>query len=376
MFAMESPRSFFNPARPGPDAHAAYYDPASFSFPPNASANNNPAGHHHSHSPHSRSPHGSPDSFDEFEHRRQQQHHQFGAVQQQPQFVHAPAATLFQYAPQSAASANAHDQRSTSSASPGLTPQLGGGYSTTPSPPPQDMHGAPGQQQQKTFAFIALPGNQVRKRPRRRYDEIERLYACNWPNCTKSYGTLNHLNAHVTMQRHGEKRSPNEFKEMRKQWRKQKKEEAAIQAMHQASYATPPRGDHSHHLHHPHSPMSLGFATPSEFSPIDGAGDHMLSASGSVVPRRMSLPNLGLTPLGLDAMPPFPPAGIHLPSLTLHHQHQQQQEYWMPGAHGGNPHSAPPHPASFLPEPLHMPAQRLPHDSTLLTPLQHHRSDD
>ena len=29
-----------------------------------------------------------------------------------------------------------------------------------------------------------------------------------FPNCTKAYGTLNHLNAHVTMQKHGPKRSP------------------------------------------------------------------------------------------------------------------------------------------------------------------------
>jgi hypothetical protein len=49
----------------------------------------------------------------------------------------------------------------------------------------------------------------VKKRPRRRYDEIERLYQCSWPDCSKAYGTLNHLNAHVTMQKHGSKRSPN-----------------------------------------------------------------------------------------------------------------------------------------------------------------------
>ena len=60
----------------------------------------------------------------------------------------------------------------------------------------------------KTYSFVSLPGNTVRKRPRRRYDEIERLYACNFPGCTKAYGTLNHLNAHVTMQKHGSKRSP------------------------------------------------------------------------------------------------------------------------------------------------------------------------
>ena len=61
----------------------------------------------------------------------------------------------------------------------------------------------------KQYSFVSLPGNAVKKRPRRRYDEIERLYQCNWPNCTKAYGTLNHLNAHVTMQKHGSKRSPN-----------------------------------------------------------------------------------------------------------------------------------------------------------------------
>lgn len=60
----------------------------------------------------------------------------------------------------------------------------------------------------KTYSFVSLPGNAVRKRPRRRYDEIERLYSCAWPDCTKAYGTLNHLNAHVSMQRHGPKRSP------------------------------------------------------------------------------------------------------------------------------------------------------------------------
>ncbi|EIN09564.1 hypothetical protein PUNSTDRAFT_66703, partial [Punctularia strigosozonata HHB-11173 SS5] len=81
----------------------------------------------------------------------------------------------------------------------------------------------------KTYAFVSLAGNAVKKRPRRRYDEIERLYQCSYtlPDgsvCTKSYGTLNHLNAHIGMQRHGEKRSPAEFKELRKQWRKAKKE--------------------------------------------------------------------------------------------------------------------------------------------------------
>lgn len=34
------------------------------------------------------------------------------------------------------------------------------------------------------------------------------MYKCGWQGCEKAYGTLNHLNAHVTMQSHGQKRTP------------------------------------------------------------------------------------------------------------------------------------------------------------------------
>lgn len=34
------------------------------------------------------------------------------------------------------------------------------------------------------------------------------MYKCGWNGCEKAYGTLNHLNAHVTMQSHGNKRVP------------------------------------------------------------------------------------------------------------------------------------------------------------------------
>lgn len=35
-----------------------------------------------------------------------------------------------------------------------------------------------GGKNSKQYAFVELPGNAVKKRPRRRYDEIERLYRC------------------------------------------------------------------------------------------------------------------------------------------------------------------------------------------------------
>ena len=46
------------------------------------------------------------------------------------------------------------------------------------------------------------------KRPRRRAEEVERLYTCNWPGCDKAYGALNHLNTHVRNAEHGPKREP------------------------------------------------------------------------------------------------------------------------------------------------------------------------
>ncbi|CBF84452.1 hypothetical protein AN9017.2 [Aspergillus nidulans FGSC A4] len=72
-----------------------------------------------------------------------------------------------------------------------------------------------------------IPGAQQHNRPRRRYEEIERMYKCGWNGCEKTYGTLNQLNSHVTMQSHGAKRTAGEFKEIRKEWKARKKEENA-----------------------------------------------------------------------------------------------------------------------------------------------------
>ncbi|ERF69515.1 hypothetical protein EPUS_01844 [Endocarpon pusillum Z07020] len=82
-----------------------------------------------------------------------------------------------------------------------------------------------GSRSGQVYSFVPIPGAQQHKRPRRRYEEIERMYKCGWNGCEKAYGTLNHLNAHVTMQSHGIKRTPEEFKEIRKEWKARKKEE-------------------------------------------------------------------------------------------------------------------------------------------------------
>ena len=106
----------------------------------------------------------------------------------------------------------------------GYPPQHGMPYGGHPGavqgPPPTSAGQRPGQvslrimtrkshiYQEKVYSFVPIPGAQQHKRPRRRYEEIERMYKCGWNGCEKAYGTLNHLNAHVTMQSHGTKRTP------------------------------------------------------------------------------------------------------------------------------------------------------------------------
>lgn len=66
--------------------------------------------------------------------------------------------------------------------------------------------------------FVSFSGPTKRRR-RRKYNEIVRLYACNHPKCPKAYGTLNHLNAHVSLHKHGPRRRPDEFREIRRLWK-------------------------------------------------------------------------------------------------------------------------------------------------------------
>ncbi|KAI0229061.1 hypothetical protein L0F63_004719 [Massospora cicadina] len=70
------------------------------------------------------------------------------------------------------------------------------------------------QPSKRVFSFVSMSHTKAKKRHRRRYEEIDRVYKCRFPACSKSYGTLNNLNAHILMQGHGPKRSAFEFKDL------------------------------------------------------------------------------------------------------------------------------------------------------------------
>ncbi|KIJ24852.1 hypothetical protein M422DRAFT_56238 [Sphaerobolus stellatus SS14] len=72
------------------------------------------------------------------------------------------------------------------------------------------------------------PGS--RKRKRRKPEEIERLYGCTWADCTKAYGTLNHLNAHIRTSKHGPKKTKDEFKVIRGYLRAKKNQAKSVQS--------------------------------------------------------------------------------------------------------------------------------------------------
>lgn len=55
---------------------------------------------------------------------------------------------------------------------------------------------------------------QKNRRFRRRYHQIYRKYKCHHPNCTKSYGSLNHLNTHIVTKNHGHRLSKAEFRSL------------------------------------------------------------------------------------------------------------------------------------------------------------------
>lgn len=65
----------------------------------------------------------------------------------------------------------------------------------------------------KSPAASASPAatNKPRRRVRRRYNQILRRFCCSYPQCNKSYGSLNHLNAHIVTKKHGQRKSRADF---------------------------------------------------------------------------------------------------------------------------------------------------------------------
>ncbi|KAH7009066.1 uncharacterized protein B0I36DRAFT_258206, partial [Microdochium trichocladiopsis] len=68
-------------------------------------------------------------------------------------------------------------------------------------------------------------GEKLYKRRRRRPEDVERKFICVWDGCDKSYGTLHHLNTHMTIKKHGEKKTSAEYEKIKKQWENRKAQE-------------------------------------------------------------------------------------------------------------------------------------------------------
>ncbi|KAJ7091363.1 Zn finger family DNA binding protein [Mycena belliarum] len=253
--------------------------------------------------------------------------------------------------------------------------------STTPAALPAQRSGkdSPDSSNKKTYSFVALPGNAVRKRPRRRYDEIDRLYQCSWPECNKAYGTLNHLNAHVQMQKHGPKRSPNEFKELRKQWRKAKKEYESP-GLGPIRRSMSLRGEHQDL--YPGHPYHRSFSHNSALSPQLAVAIPHLRQDGSYLVDHLRYP---------DSRTQVDPHGYS--GVDYRQQQQQQQGAWPASSsremyqsplstQSGYPAYLDSQTAQMLESPsaiaYHSPARsdRLPPNSMLLTPLMPSGSGD
>lgn len=83
---------------------------------------------------------------------------------------------------------------------------------------------APGPSLSTVRSLVPADSMGQQKRLRQRCEETEKMYKCGWHGCEKAYGTLSHLNGHVTMQSHGPKRMSEEFKEIRYRLKSRKKE--------------------------------------------------------------------------------------------------------------------------------------------------------
>ena len=161
------------------------------------------------------------------------------------------------------------------------------------------------------------------------------MYKCGWNGCEKAYGTLNHLNAHVTMQSHGQKRTPEgktspvpqrwsglshlparaglsfqprrgaypdtgltyppaEFKEIRKEWKQRKKEDDAARKAEEDRQRQ----------------AAMTAANAAQNAGPDQAGSDGATAPSAYAARAVQLP-----PIGYQAAqyPPPPSGGVQPP---------------------------------------------------------------
>ncbi|ODQ80763.1 hypothetical protein BABINDRAFT_126914 [Babjeviella inositovora NRRL Y-12698] len=63
-------------------------------------------------------------------------------------------------------------------------------------------------------AKVGKDTGKSRKRFRRKFSEIDRIFRCTHTGCDKAYGKLNHLNTHIISQKHGEKKTTEEYREL------------------------------------------------------------------------------------------------------------------------------------------------------------------
>ncbi|EJU03638.1 hypothetical protein DACRYDRAFT_99224 [Dacryopinax primogenitus] len=181
-------------------------------------------------------------------------------------------------------------------------------------------HRSPSRAHDPNVSFLP-PVAHIRKRPRRKADEIERIYICGFDGCQKSYGTLNHLNAHVRNASHGEKRRPEEFREIRNAWKRRKAHEA--QEAQAAAVAAQAAEDQRQRA------SGAGMTGPSGMrsaQPVRRPTGEDYASQGFMAHRQQHAPGLGLPPMPQLAHPrvpgpsmdpqgyPFPPS---LPSASL-----------------------------------------------------------
>jgi hypothetical protein len=144
------------------------------------------------------------------------------------------------------------------------------------------------------------------------------MYKCGWNGCEKAYGTLNHLNAHVTMQSHGQKRTPEEFKEIRKEWKARKKEEE--QARKASEEAERQRQQAAAAAHANGAPGPEG---------ADGAQPPQPYSAGG---RQVQLPPIGYSPASYPAPPSagVPHVAEYSPTSSMYSANYQPASPYAP----------------------------------------------